>query len=62
MKELRTFLAIVMTVMAIATVISFGVHSYIYESEISAIQAGVAVVVLVPLIISMWQDLRKENA
>lgn len=62
MQELSKLFAVAFTIIAIASESALIISGLMYELQERVIVAIFGLVVIVPLIVSMWDDLRKENA
>lgn len=61
-NELAKIFAVAFTVIAIVAESALIISGLMYDMNERVIVAAVWMVVLVPLIASMWGDLRKQNA
>ena len=61
-NELSKFFAVAFTIIAIATESALIISGLMYDMNERIIVGAFGMVVVVPLIVSMWADVRKENA
>lgn len=61
-NELSKILAVAFTIIAIATVSALIISGLMYGLQERVIVAVFGLVVVVPAIVSMWDDVRKQNA
>lgn len=62
MQKLAKLMAVAFTIIAIATESALIISGLTYNLNERIIVAVFGLVVVVPLIVSMWGDLRKQNA
>ena len=61
-NELAKTLAVAFTIIAIATESAMIISGLMYNLNERVIVGVLGLVVVVPLIVSMWDDVRKQNA
>lgn len=61
-NELTKLMAVAFTIIAIATESALIISGLMYDMNERVIVAVFGLAVIVPLIVSMWDDVRKENA
>lgn len=61
-NELAKLMAVVFTIIAIATESALIISGLMYDLNERVIVAVFGLVVVVPAIVSMWDDVRKQNA
>lgn len=60
-NELTKIMAVVFTIIAIVSESALIISGLMYELQERVIVAMFGLVVIVPLIVSMWDDVRKQN-
>jgi hypothetical protein len=61
-NELSKLFAVAFTIIAIATEFALIISGLMYDINERVIVGAFGMVVVVPLIVSMWADVRKQNA
>lgn len=61
-NELTKLLAVAFTIIAIVTESALIISGLMYDRQEHIIVAVFGLIVVVPFIVSMWADLRKQNA
>jgi hypothetical protein len=61
-NQLAKLLAVAFTIIAIATESALIISGLMYDMSERVITGMCGLVVVVPLIVSMWADVRKQNA
>ena len=61
-NELAKLLAVAFTIIAIVTESALIISGLMYDRQEHIIVAVFGLIVVVPLIVSMWADVRKQNA
>ena len=61
-NELSKFFAVAFTIIAIATESALIISGLMYDKNERVIVGAFGLIVIVPLLVSMWDDVRKQNA